>query len=162
MEEDLVSPFDIDPKRLDLMWLQQPRLARKAGVREADARHEYAQAKARLDIVAAQLALKIRKNPSGYDLRAKPNADEIQAAVTIEPEYQKAVTALNRRKYELDVATAETTAFVDRRKALERLVDLMSLDFHSEREPRSKTGDKPAHRMEPGIDFDPTARDKAE
>lgn len=156
MTDDSKSPFDIDARRLDKMWIEQPKLARAAGVREADARHAHAQAKARLDVIGAQLTLEIRKNPGAHDLRDKPTTDEIAAAVTVDKRYQDALTALNRRKYELDVATADTTAFVDRRKALERLVELTALEFHSEREPRAKDGKRPAHHMQPGVDFDPT------
>lgn len=160
MVEDPKSPFDIDPKRLDLMWLRQAQLARAAGVREADARHAHAQAKARLDVISAQLTLEIRKNPGAHDLRDKPTADEVAAAVTVDKRYQDALTALNRRKYDLDVASADTTAFVDRRKGLENLVELMKLEFHSEREPRTRDGSRPAHHMEPGIEFDPTEEDR--
>jgi len=159
MADDPKSPFDIDPRRLDLMWIRQPQLARAAGVREADARHAHAQAKARLDVTSAQLTLEIRKAPGTHDLRDKPTADEIAAAVTVDKRYQDALTALNRRKYELDVASADTTAFVDRRKALENLVELMKLEFHSEREPRARDGKRPAHHMDPGIDFDPTEKE---
>ncbi len=153
------SPFDIDPRALDREWIAQPGRARAAGVREADARHAHAQAKAALEVTAARLLLKIRDNPGAYGLRDKPTVDEIEAAVVIHADHQTAVARLNQTEYEVNVAKADTTAYVDRRKALEAQVDLLGLDYQSEREPVARTeqgkGRTPRPRMDAGIEFDP-------
>jgi len=133
------DPFDIDPNRLDREWLEQAKLARAAGHREAEARDTHARAKAKLDVVAARTALAVRRNPGAYNLRDKPNQDEIEAAVILSDSHQEAVKELNDAKYALDIASADTTAFVDRRKALERLVDLLALNYRSEKEPQAHT-----------------------
>lgn len=154
------SPFDIDQNRLDREWISQPGKARAAGVREADARHVHAQAKAKLDVVASRLALTIRKTPGAYELRDKPTADEVEAAVTLQPGFQAALKELNEAKYALDVASADTTAYVDRRKALEGLVELLGMDYQSEREPVARNRDKaPKRAPEEPIEFDPKQRD---
>ncbi len=139
MHDEDRSPFQIDPEQLDKELLAQPRLSRDAGRREAEARHEHAQKKAKFEVVAARLRLAIRGTPGRYSLRDKPNAEEVEAATTIQPEYQAALQALNEAKFELDVAAAETIAYLDRRKAIEGLIELMQLDWWAEKEVRPRT-----------------------
>ena len=133
------SEYDIDPARLDRELLRQPGLTRRAGSPEADARHAYMQAKSRLDVVKARLTLAVRRQPSKFGLRDKPNEAEVDAAVMLEQDYQNAVRAVNEAKFALDVAAADSNAMLDRRKAIEGLVDLLSLEYWSEREPRAAT-----------------------
>jgi hypothetical protein len=133
------SVFDIDPERLDRECLKQASLSRAAGEVEADARHANAQAKARLDVVAARLTLAIRNDPAKYRLRPKPTKEEVEAAVVLEPQYQEALKEVNQTQHDLDVAKADVAAHIDRRKMLERLVDLLQLNYFSEREPKPVT-----------------------
>lgn len=131
------NPFLIDLNDLAGEWQQQPGLAREAGRRLADAKHAQAQAEAALAVVKARLYLAIRNDPTKFDLRAKPTGDEVDAAVMLEKTYADAVTRVNLSAYETEIAKADTVAFVDRRKALENVVELMTLDYHNEREPRA-------------------------
>lgn len=128
------NPFGIDPGRLDREIVNQPRASRAAGVAEADARHAHAQAKARLDVTDARLRLAIKAAPEKFGL-TKPTVDDLAAAVELHPDHQAARTALDEAKYALDVASANTNAMLDRRKMIERLVELLALDYHAEKEP---------------------------
>ena len=134
-----MDPFQIDPHALDRELLKQPGMTRDAGEAEADARHAHDQAKARLAVTEARLALAVRKNPSRYDLRDKPTVDEIEAAVVCTKEYQDAQREVIEAKYRLDVRAAHAMAQIDRRKAVERLVDLIALNYYAEREPKPHT-----------------------
>ncbi len=136
MAEPRTNPFVIDLNDLAGEWQRQPKHSRDAGVREADARHEHTQAKAALAVVAARLYLRIRSDPEGYDLRAKPTKDEIDAAVTVHEDHLAAVHRVNEAQYVWDLAKADTVAFIDRRKALENEVELLALNYRSETEPR--------------------------
>jgi hypothetical protein len=78
-----------------------------------------------------------RLDPESYDLSSRPNADAIKDTVVLEADVQEAVRELDQAKYNLDIASADVSAMVDRRKALERLVELLALDYYSEREPRA-------------------------
>lgn len=140
------NPFEIDQFNLDDEWRAQPGLSRAAGRREADARHVLAQANANLSVVAARMALAIRRAPEKYSLRDKPNNDEVTAALESTPEYQQAVKEAGDAQLALDYAKADTVAFVDRRKALENLVELLRLDYYSDTEPRPLSGET-AQRM---------------
>ena len=130
------NPFQIDNARLDDEWRRQPGLSREAGRREADAKHAHAQARARLAVTAARMSLAIRKAPEKFGLRERPNNDEVAAALEVSPEYQDAVREVDEAKLAEDYAKADTVAFVDRRKALENLVELLRLDYFAEQEPR--------------------------
>lgn len=134
------NPFAIDTARLDREWVEQASHTRAAGRREADARHAHAQAKARLDVGAARMKLAIRQHPDRYSLREKPTVDEVESTLVMQRDYQELVDAVNVAKRDLDYAGADTNAFLDRRKALERLVELMALDYFSEKEPRAAGG----------------------
>jgi hypothetical protein len=145
------NPFVIDTERLDLEWARQPKLSRDSGAGEADARHEYNQAKTRLAVIEAQLAatrasiyLEIRSDPTKYDLREKPTVDEVEAAVLCSKGYQAglaavhgASAAVNDAHHALDLAEANRIAIThDRRKALENYVQLLAINYVCEREPK--------------------------
>jgi hypothetical protein len=133
------NPFLIDDGNLASEWLKQPSLTYGAGVDEAEARHQQNMADAQLDVIAAQLRMKIRCDPEPYGFGAKPTVDDIKAIVLLQPEYQTALSNLNRAKYNLDIMQARVSAMLDRRKALERRVELLALNFHSEREPQPQS-----------------------
>lgn len=141
MASDPSNPFSIDPHDLDGEWLIQAKLTRKAGIREADARHDHAQAKARLDVLWGKLWREVLKNPELYDLAEgkKPTEDTIKATIAVQPSYIAAVDAVNDAKRDLDYCSSDTTAFIDRRKTLENLVDLVALEYYSTQEPQAKT-----------------------
>lgn len=141
------NPFIIDENRLDRELIDLPGQTRDAGVREAEARHQVAQAKARLEVTQARILLDVRKHPNKYDLRDKPNEAEVEAAVTVSGDYTRDLKAYNDCKYELDLAEADTNAFLTKRKSVEALVDILRLNYFAEREPSS---------------VDPEARDKME
>lgn len=129
---DRKNPLFIDPADLAGEWLGQPAQARAAGHREAEARREYSHAKARYDVVRARLYLAVRSQPAVYGLRDKATVDEIEAAVTVHQDHLAALNALNEAQYALDVARADTVAYVDRRKALENLVGLRRTEYAGE------------------------------
>lgn len=139
-ETEPINPFVIDQNNLDDEWLTMAQHTRAAGRREADARHAHAQAKAKLDVTAARIKLLIRRNPDKYHLDTKPTIDQVDSTLLMEKEYQDAVEAVNLAKRDMDYASADTNAFLDRRKALERLVELLQLNYFSEKEPKAVSG----------------------
>lgn len=152
------NPFTIDDRRLDRECLQQAQLSRAAGEREADARHAHAQAKAAFDVACARLQLAIRAAPVAYKLRAKPTKDEVDAAIILQPEYTEALLRVNEAKYALDLAAADVSAHIDRRKMIERRVELLAIDWHAEREPRPVSLPLAQH-VGPGIEYKKSTAD---
>jgi len=137
MANEPENPFEIDEGRLDWEWLRQARLSRAAGVREADAAHELAKAKARLGVVAAQVRADIRANPDEYDLPAKPTVDDLAAAVVMDSRHVEAQAVVNKAEHLVHLCKVDVAAMADRRRALERLVELLSIDYYAE--PRAKS-----------------------
>lgn len=145
------SPFAIDPARLDRELLRQPQMSAAAGRREAQARHEHAQAKARLGVAEARLKaqeararIAIRAAPTNYGLMEKPTVDDVLAAVAIHDWVQTAQAAVEAATVEVaealfavEVAKADVTAYLDRRKSIEGMIELLQLDYWAEREPRT-------------------------
>lgn len=128
------SPFDIDPNRLDRELISQPRMSAAAGRAEAEARLNHARAKSRLEMVKARVRLSVRADPVAHDLGPKPTVDDVEAAVVVSTQYQEAEAAVIAAKFEADVAAGDTVAYLDRRKAVEGLIELLALDYYAGRE----------------------------
>jgi hypothetical protein len=133
MKKADTDEFRIDPERLDEEIIRQAQLTRAAGRQEADARHAYNHKKQLVEIIGARLRLAIRNNPGKYGLPAKPNKDSVDDTLLMQDEYSKAVHEMNQAKWELDVFSADSTALLDRRKMIERYVEIMHLNYRSEK-----------------------------
>lgn len=133
------NPFLIDENNLHTELVELPGKTRDAGIREADARHAYNMAKARLDVTRARILLAVRKNPEAFDLRAKPNEAEVDATVDMHPDVKRDTDALYDAQRAKDYAEVDTTAMLATRKSVERLVELLQLNYYSEREPTATT-----------------------
>lgn len=139
MARDARNPFTIDETRLDDEWLAQPGMMRDAGERLADARHDAAKAKVRLKVTTAELSLAVRGDPEKYDLPKRPTNDAVEATVLTLPEWEKANAVVLAAEHLVDVLSAECSAVVDRRRALQGLTDLAGLNYFN-LEPRSRAG----------------------
>lgn len=138
--EEASDPMAIDPDRLDREWLLQAQLTRRIGYAEAEARHVYNQAKTQLDVAEARIKLEVARNPTKFGLDEKAKVGEVAAAVRLDKRYRELEDAAAEAAFALDVLKVDSLACLDRRKALERLVELIALDYHAERgEPRART-----------------------
>lgn len=143
------KPWEVDPHALDREWLKQARLSRDTGTDEADCKHALNKASARLKLKAAQLRADIRRNPESYGFGAKkPSIDEVDDAMTSHEAYQTAVAEEIEAQLAFDRAKAITVAVShDRRKTLENLVELLRLDYFSEKDHDTSVG-----RAREGVD----------
>ena len=131
--------FQIDPRRLDEEILNQARATRAAGVRAADAKHAASQAKSKLDVTEARLRFQAKRFPDRFDLPDKPTVQDVAASVQMHKEYQSAEQELLKAKWEQDLADADVSAHIDRRKMIERYVELLQIDWRSEMEVKGST-----------------------
>lgn len=125
------SPFDIDLGNLHVEWAKQSRLYKKAADDLAEAKQKVDAAKARLDVVAAELTLAISSDPEKFDLK-KTSELIIKAAVLVQPEHRKAVKTHIRLKYEAAMFQNAVEALEQKKKALECEVQLHLNDYWSE------------------------------
>lgn len=124
--------LDIDPQRLDQEWLGHSMQFHAAMTAAADAAAEVDQAKAKLAVVSAEMHSAIRSDPVSFGLGEKPPLPAIDAAVVTTTLVKNATKALNQAHYNLRMSQALVDAMECRRKALENLVRLLSLDYNSE------------------------------
>lgn len=149
-----ITFFDLDPNHLDDEWLSQPKIYYEQAVRLADARAEHEKAKSAHDVakndrddVAAELDLKIRKDPITYGLE-KVTEPAIDKCVRLQPEFKEGTKEIYRSKDRINKAAAEVgqlealvSALDHRKKALEKLVELWMANYFSmPKEPKNAVG----------------------
>ncbi len=120
--------FDIDINRLDVEWINQPKLFFKYASELADGRRRFEGVKAELDVTRAEVDTTIRENPAKYDLE-KTTETLIANTVIQQPRYQKALKTFRIKKHRVDILQAAVTALEHRKSALERLVSLHGQNY---------------------------------
>ena len=113
----------IDDSALDIEWLEQPRLFMKYARHSAEASRDLDKAKENLDIVKAEIDLKIRSNPEKYGLE-KVTETAIQNTILTNKQYQETNQAMLDARYEAEMAKGAVRAMEQRKDALENLVRL--------------------------------------
>jgi Mg-chelatase subunit ChlI len=117
---DFIQP---DPDRLDREWIKQPGLYLKYAEKLADARKDFADAKAELEVVKAELSRDIRAMPETYGLK-KVTESGIEGAVVLQKKHRLALETMNECKHRVDVLEAVVSALEHKKRALENLVTL--------------------------------------
>jgi hypothetical protein len=134
-EDDSSSFLEIDPLRLDQEWVDQPRLFHSYALKMANADAKVDAAKGQLDLAKAVVEKAIRDNPEEFGLE-KVTESAIAACVIQQEDYQDALKLLNMLRHKASVLKVAVTALDQRKKALEKLVDLHGQDYFST--PRAK------------------------
>lgn len=123
--------IEIDKNRLDEEWVDQPRLFHEHAVAAAEARKNWEQAKARLEITRAEIDIDIRRDPDAYEL-SKVTETIIASVVLLQKPVKDAMKAVIKVREEMGILDAAVTALDHRKKALEKLVELQGRDYYSE------------------------------
>lgn len=129
--------LDIDIYELHKEWERQPRLFHNAAMKSADAKSKLDTAKSRLDVVEAELAMAIRRDPEKFGL-VKATDNSVKECIPTRQEYRDAVAEVNTAKYEVAVLEAKVSALDHKKRALESLVSLFLSDYWAE--PRAPKG----------------------
>ena len=122
------SDFQIDRFRLDDEWVKQPDLYRRYAEALADARSEYDGRKNDLDVVRAEIELKIRENPGYYGLD-KVTEGVIKAAVEVQELVKEAENDVVQARHKVGILEAAVGALDHRKRALSDLVSLHLADY---------------------------------
>ncbi len=142
MKDKMKEPeFDlqIDEHELDQEWVAQPSLYFRYAAKLADARRDWEEAKASLDVTKAELDDSIRRNPAAYEV-AKVTERTVEAATVCQQEYQAARQSVIDAHHVVGVMEAAVGALDSRKKALEKLVELHLANYFSR--PRAPEGAK--------------------
>lgn len=119
---------NIDPDSLDTEWLDQPRLMLKYTRIEAEAKKDLGDAKARLDIIQADLDKAIRSNPDDFDL-PKVTETAISNAIQSTKKYKEAQEEIREAEYHLNMAIGAVRSMYVKKEALENLVRLYGQQY---------------------------------
>lgn len=132
--------FEIDNLRLNEEWIAQPRLYFVYAVKVAEARAVHEQAKAELDLCEAELDGDIRNNPSKYgiDDGTRVTNPLVAKMIQTQKEYLALRESVAKKRHRVEVLQAAVSALDHRKKALENLVQLEVMNYHSE--PRAPKG----------------------
>ena len=122
--------LEIDEMRLDQEWKDHSDRFAYFGQKQAESRSEWEQAKAKLEVVKAELDLAIRKNPENYGL-PKVTESVIASAIVTQPSYQETQQAVIEAKHAMDVYAVAVEAFEHRKKSLENLVSLHLSNYYA-------------------------------
>ena len=131
MSDDTESLISIDENALDREWCNQATRFYDTAVQLADARAELATQKTTVDLVEAELSLKIRTSPSQYT-DVKITESVIESLVLTRPAYQQAMTDLDTARHKVDVLQAAVSALDHRKSALENLVKLHGMSYFAQ------------------------------
>lgn len=124
------SPVQIDESQLDKEWLTHAETFYQAAVELATARAKVSEAKAGFEVIEAGIAKRIRTSPESFGV-LKVTEGTISEAIKLTPEYDQALSRLNKAKYRMDMCQALVDALDHKKKALESLVYLHGQNYFS-------------------------------
>ncbi len=128
----MTKEFDvtIDKFRLDQEWERQPEFYHEYALQLADARRDWDEAKNTLEVVKAELHQKISAHPDQYEV-IKPTVDAVNNAIVLQQEHKDATADVISAKHRVNVLEAAVAALDQRKRALEKLVDLHLSDYYA-------------------------------
>ncbi len=129
-EDDKSKLVEIDEENLDLEWVKQPKTVYRFAIALANARLEHARAKANLDVVAAELAKRVRAGPQHYHID-KVTESTVEGAVLMSVEHKAAMELMNKAKWKMDMHQAMIDALEHKKRGLENLVTLHGQNYFS-------------------------------
>jgi hypothetical protein len=122
----------IDKDSLEECLVKQPELYAKWSTIWADATQERDQSKERLNIVRADLDMKIRKSWDILGFDKKPTDMAINTWICAHNDYRKANFELIQKTHAVNVLEAAKWAFQHRKDALDNLVKLYLNNYYSD------------------------------
>lgn len=124
-DTDYESATKIDHENLDVEWVQQAETARYWGKHVAKLRSQVRRLEQKKKTIEAELNEKINNHPESYTNKAKPNADDVKAAIHRQKEHQDVIIELLDKRDELEYAEiAYQEIAYTKKKSLEELVEL--------------------------------------
>lgn len=130
----------IDEGSLDTECLRHPRRVLRWVLLEAEAKQDVALAKARLDLVRARLRNAVRADPARHGLKDKPAKDLVDDAAEATDDYQAALAELIAAEAHVDQVKGVVSGLHEKRRAIERLVELKQIDYYAEPRPKVPNG----------------------
>lgn len=128
---NIADELSIDEYNLDKEWLAQAGRVFRYGVKLADAERDLDEVKSEFDVRKAEIYREVAADPSSFGLEKTTEA-AINSVVIRDSRYLKSQRELFDAKHDAKIYEAAVKAFIDRKKALEKLVDLQMANYHGE------------------------------
>lgn len=129
-EEDLqINKFSLDDE-----WTKQPNLFHKWSTELSQIEMERDRAKEKIELVRAELDLKIRSDPDSFNL-SKVTEASVQSAIVTSEGYQKAVDEYLKLKYNHKVIQSAIESLNHKKYALDNLVRLYLSEYYLKESP---------------------------
>jgi len=116
--------FVFDRFRLEVELENHVRLYHQYATILADVRQDHERAKAQREVVAAEVAQEVRKNPEAFGLVKAQPKEAVEEAVLLDPRYRKALSKEITAKHAVDMAQAAVSTLEHRKTAISKEVDL--------------------------------------
>jgi len=114
---------EINPDALDVEWCRQSSLFAKYCEKQVTARDTVDRLKHQLDVLEAELGLKIRNDPASYGLEKVTEAG-VQSVMLLNKKRAALHESLLQARYELEIVQSAVRALDQKKSALENLVRL--------------------------------------
>lgn len=121
---DFSDEVRINKYKLDDELVEQPQRYYDWAKLEAKAGDQVAYLKDKLEVLKAEMEIRIRKHPTVYDLPENPKEALIKAAILIQPKIKRANRKLLKAMKTHRLLSKAEKAFEHRKKSLEGLVSL--------------------------------------
>lgn len=130
--------LQIDKHSLDEEWATQSDNYAECAEAVADARRDWEQAKATLEVERCELDKKIRSNPDAFGI-AKLTEAQIATTIGIQPSYKALVEDVIEKHHAYGVWDGFLTAMDHKKSGLGKLVDLLLANYYSKPKSSSKS-----------------------
>jgi hypothetical protein len=144
--KDFKEGLKIDKHDLDNECVKQPSIHQEIGENQVKAKDLFQKAKSRLKFVEADLATKIRANPSKYSVD-KTTKEVVENTVVIQPDYQQADSDLIEITTLLGMLDVLGDVVDDRKSMVRDLVTLHVHNYYSEGDMSSEKREVIANRQ---------------
>lgn len=129
--------FEVDPEQLDEQWFVFPREYAQHAYALADARQEFERAKAKRDVIEAEIDKEIRLEPEKFGI-SKITETIVAKTVQLHKRFRKAEEEVIIAKHSLDIHQATVDAMDVKKKGLEVVVQLRLASYYAEPKARGE------------------------
>lgn len=122
--------LEINEFELDKEWIKQPATYHKFATKLAEAKYRLEEAKAKTELVKAELSSEIRIDPDLFGI-TKVTESVVASTILLQDQFKSTQAELFNQKHQVDLLQAVVTSLDHRKRALESLVSLHGQDYFS-------------------------------
>lgn len=129
--DESASILDINEFELDKECIRLPSQYGQAAWQAGETLRDIGEAKADLEVLEAEIHLKVRQNPGAYGITEKLTEGSIKEVTAINPKIRDLSKKLRALEHKLEMENVLVKAIDKKRSALGNLVDLHCAGYHS-------------------------------